>query len=145
MKEKDINIKIEDYTLNCRATAIILNNDKILFQKKVQDKYWALPGGKINVGETTAKTLARELKEELGLTNYKIENICLIAEHFFDIKNEYIYQKEEFKGIEQEKPIIFKLIDKLDLTNIPLKPDFLKKQLLNLENKEIQFTFYREQ
>lgn len=34
MKEKDINIKIEDYTLNCRATAIILNNDKILFQKK---------------------------------------------------------------------------------------------------------------
>ena len=32
MKEKDINVKIYDYILNCRAVAIIIKNNKILFQ-----------------------------------------------------------------------------------------------------------------
>lgn len=34
MKSRDINIRIEDYILNCRAVAIIVNNDRILFQKE---------------------------------------------------------------------------------------------------------------
>lgn len=57
MKNKDINIRIEDYILNCRAVAIIVNNNSILFQKRKQDEFWALPGGKIRVGETTKKLL----------------------------------------------------------------------------------------
>lgn len=46
MKSRDINIRIEDYILNCRAVAIIVNNDRILFQKRKQDEFWALLGRK---------------------------------------------------------------------------------------------------
>ena len=34
MKEKDINIKIQDVLLNIRAVAIIVRKEKILFQKR---------------------------------------------------------------------------------------------------------------
>ena len=66
MKEKDINVKIYDYILNCRAVAIIIKNNKILFQKRKQDKFWALPGGKIRIDETGEEAIKRELNEELG-------------------------------------------------------------------------------
>ena len=57
LKEKDINVKIQDVLLNVRAVAIIVHDNKVLFQKRKQDEFWALPGGKIRVGETTKKLL----------------------------------------------------------------------------------------
>ena len=161
MKNKDINIKIDDYTLNCRSVAIIINNNQILFQKKEKDKYWALPGGKISLGETTVTALERELKEELGLTNYKVESPILIAEHFFNFNQEkvhqyifghlvlldtkeYIFNTNEFKGIEKDKDIIFKWINMNDLTNTKIKPDFLITELINIDKKEIKFISYKE-
>lgn len=163
MKDRDINIKIADYILNCRAVAIIENEGKILFQKRENDKFWALPGGKVEVGEPTKETVKRELSEELGIKNFEIDNVNTVAEHFFEFNGEKFHQyifghkvkvdlsewifanKYEFKGIEENKKIIFKWIDidKLDLT--PLKPDFLKEQLKNINKKVVQFISYKEE
>ena len=53
------------------ATAIILySEDKVLLIKRDTlpfKGYWALPGGRMEVGETVEQTCVREVKEETGL------------------------------------------------------------------------------
>jgi len=161
MNKRDINIKIDNYLLNCRAMAIIKNEDRILFQKREKDKYWALPGGKISVGESISDTIDRELKEELGISNFRIKEVCIIAEHFFEFnnekchqyifgqkvsvdKNEWIFENDEFKGIEDDKNLIFKWIKLSDLELVPIKPDFLGNSLRNLDKDKLQFISYTE-
>jgi 8-oxo-dGTP diphosphatase len=53
------------------ATAIIIfSPDKILLIKRATvpfKGYWALPGGRVDPGETVEQTIVREVKEETGL------------------------------------------------------------------------------
>ena len=45
-----------------------VNEDKkILFQKREDSPKWAIPGGKVDLGETPEQSLAREMKEELNV------------------------------------------------------------------------------
>lgn len=47
---------------------VIVNEDKkILFQKREDHPYWAIPCGKLDLGETPEEALAREMKEELNI------------------------------------------------------------------------------
>ncbi len=162
MKNRDINIRIEDYILNCRAVAIIVNNNRILFQKRKQDEFWALPGGKIRVGETTKETIMRELKEELGLKEFKVSGVATVSEYFFEFgkdkyhqfifghkvqvnNNEWILKSNEFDGIEEHENLVFKWFELEELGTAPIKPDFLKEQLENINKKELQFITYKEE
>ncbi|MBI5734138.1 MAG: NUDIX hydrolase [Candidatus Kerfeldbacteria bacterium] len=54
--------------------ALIRRGDGVLFVKDPKD-VWELPGGRIIKGETPARALTRELKEELCFDNVKIGNI----------------------------------------------------------------------
>lgn len=57
--------------------ALILNENKFLAMYKIVDgnKWWDLPGGRMEFGEKAEETLAREIKEELDV---EIEPIKLI-------------------------------------------------------------------
>ena len=162
MKSRDINIRIEDYILNCRAVAIIVNNDRILFQKRKQDEFWALPGGKIRVGETTKETIMRELKEELGLKNFEAGDVATVSEYFFEfgkdkyhqfifghkvsvLDSEWIFKNETFTGIEEQENLLFKWFELNELDTVLIKPNFLKEQLENLSSKEVHFITYKEE
>ena len=163
MKDRDINIKIQDTLLNIRAVAIIVHDNKILFQKRKNDEFLALPGGKVRVGEKSIDTINRELREELEIHNFEIKNCNSISEYFFTFKNtsthQYIFsyivevddkewiieEKGIFNGKELDKDLIFNWfsIDSLDCVSI--KPDFLKKQIENIKNGELIFTSYSEE
>lgn len=161
MKEKDINVKIGDYILNCRAVAIIAKNNKILFQKRKQDKFWALPGGKIKVSDTGEETIKRELKEELGIDNCNIKRVHSVSEYFFNFdsekyhqyifsyvveidKNNVLLEFEEFEGIEKKENLVFKWFDIDTVNEVPIKPDFLKEDLLKLYDERMIFNTYIE-
>ncbi|MBP5684605.1 MAG: NUDIX domain-containing protein [Bacilli bacterium] len=50
------------------ATAIIYSKDKgILFEKRVDDGIWCLPGGALELKESFIEGLTREVKEETNL------------------------------------------------------------------------------
>lgn len=153
-KNNDINIKINEVNFCCRSCAIITNDDKILFQKRKNDKFWALPGGKIEILETTKDTIARELKEELDIKDIVIGNVISITENFFEIDgikvHQYIFthkveskdinynnKKGIFKG-KEDKDILFTWIKKENIAKTPIKPDYLINQILN-NNKDIEF------
>ncbi len=77
------------------ATAVIeFPEDKILLVKRgtvVFKGYWALPGGRVDAGETVEQTVLREVKEETGLD---VEIIGRIGDyHEFGVKDgiEYDY------------------------------------------------------
>ena len=64
------------------ATAIIpFPPDKILLIKRATvpfKGYWALPGGRLDPGETVEQTVVREAKEETGLD---IAVVCKVGEY----------------------------------------------------------------
>jgi 8-oxo-dGTP diphosphatase len=90
-EEKSLSKKFSDKT----ATAIIMfPTTKILLIKRgtiVFRGFWALPGGKIDVGETVEEAVVREVKEEIGL---KVKILRKIGEyHEIGVSNgiEYDY------------------------------------------------------
>lgn len=50
-----------------RISAIIIQNNRILFVAEDKEKLFREPGGRPNGNETHEETLKREIKEELGL------------------------------------------------------------------------------
>ena len=67
--------------IDIRIAACILKDNKILMvrHKKGDEKYWLLPGGRIEYGETMIETLKRELVEETGL-EISVGNLMFMSE-----------------------------------------------------------------
>lgn len=108
MTEKsDLTLNVDDYKLNVRATAAIIHNGKILLHHNVNEKHYVLIGGRVKIGEDSATTVKREVKEEIGKEIEVTECVGTI-ENFFTMDgkkfHEYMFiQKAEFKNDDDKK------------------------------------------
>lgn len=62
------------------SRAIIVENGKVLLQKREDFRIWEFPGGMVDPGETYAEAAIREAKEETGLTVKIVRHIADISQ-----------------------------------------------------------------
>ena len=111
----DLPLNVEDYILNVRACVMIVHNSKILTHKNVNKDHYSLPGGRVEIGENSEKTVKREIEEELG-KEIQIEGYIATVENFFELDGKKYHeilfiQKGEFVE-EEDKKIDYTLHNK---------------------------------
>ena len=100
-------------TFKSAVHIILINEDKILLQKRRGSKLWpgyyALPAGHIEQGENQYDALVREAKEELDIeidTNNIINSYVVLRRNFFKIDGkvlesyiDYYFEIKKYNGI----------------------------------------------
>ena len=114
----DIKILGNDLKFKYRVSAIFIRDNKLLVNKYDENSY-CLPGGYVEIGETSMEAMLRELKEELNL-DFDIINFAGVMENFFTnlkgqkthgldfyyyvkLKNDNDFQLIEYNRIEIDK------------------------------------------
>jgi len=70
---------------------IVKDTGKKILPSGQEGQEWELPGGRIDFGEMPRETLRREIKEELGISDFEIGNI-INSSTFTSNKEEASYQ-----------------------------------------------------
>lgn len=130
----DIKILGDQFKFKYRVSAIFIRDNKLLVNKYDEDSY-CLPGGYVEIGETSENAMLRELKEELNL-NFEIVNFAGITENFFinlkgqkthgldfyyyvKLKDDRDYQFIDYKRIEYDKgKIVNHDLSWIDISNL---------------------------
>ena len=148
---ESIKIKTDNYNFKFRVSGIVINDNKLLLVDMDDSGFLCLPGGYVELGETTEQAVCREMEEELG---YKLEIVKYlgVAENFFVNKYDkvmheicFYYLLKPVKGekarcndyslIENDKghniKLNFKWININELNKYDVRPKFLKDAVNN--------------
>lgn len=150
---KSVALKEDNFNFKYRVAGIIKRDNKILFVEMDNNNFFCLPGGYVELGETSEEACLRELEEETT-KKFKIDNYCGVLENYFI--NKYhkkvheismYYQvslidemdMNDFSLVENDKghfiKLNFKWIDIKKLDNYNIEPKVLK----NILKDEINF------
>lgn len=132
-----------------RTVGVALDNGRVLLHRSEADDFWALPGGRCELGETAAESLRREMVEELEAV-VEVERLLWVAENFFyhggcvhhelglywlmRMPEEWLaaHRAGPFLGYEGDSPMIFQWFDLSTLESVVLHPAFLRRALSDL-------------
>ncbi len=146
---ESIKMKTDNLNFKFRVSGIVFKDSKVLFVDMDDSGFLCLPGGYVELGETTEEACLRELNEEVG-KKFKIEKYCGVVENFFrnkfnkdihEISFYYVLTTDDelattdFIIMENDKGNVIKLnfkwIDLTEIENYDIRPGFLKTILKN--------------
>jgi ADP-ribose pyrophosphatase YjhB (NUDIX family) len=78
-----ITFESGDRRFNLRAVGVILDKDerRVLIHRAAHEDFWALPGGRVEMGESAAEAFVREMREELGV-EVEVGRLLWVVEGF---------------------------------------------------------------
>ena len=125
-----------------RTAGVLLSGEWVLLHRRLGQSVWALPGGKVEFGESAARALVRELAEELSLAAV-CGQLLYVAENFFSLGGAQAHEiglyflasfapeslptpgGGAFAGAESTKHLEFCWFKRVCLAEVGLKPPFL--------------------
>lgn len=152
--DKDFNFSTDNFVCEVRATAVVVQNGRLLVQLNRENNEYILPGGHVKIGEDSIAALIRECKEELG-ADIEVKKLLWSEERF---KNEGVqlhhisfYYLVEPHG-ESIIPQTDEFVPSLDCKNLAIGwlsfdelkenliiPSFIKSEIYNLDNSHRHF------
>ena len=146
---KDISVLIDEIKFNYRVAAVIRDNDRILLHKSKEDVFYAIPGGRIEIGEDSKTALKREFLEEIN-AKINIKEMIGVVENFFEYNNKkyheimFLYEArfvnfelcklDTINGIENDGKLKFVWKNLTDINELDIRPISVKKILLDSES-----------
>lgn len=67
---------------------VIVRDGRVLLFNVVGWDWWALPGGRVEMGETSPQALAREMREEIG-ADVQVGRLLWVVENFFNWERDF--------------------------------------------------------
>ena len=142
--EKDWLFRTDEYICDLRTVGVLVRDGKLLVQRDRNGGEYALPGGHVKIGETTADGLVREYKEETG-ADIKVGKLLWTEECFW-----------EWNGTQVHNIAFYYLIELAEISDIPDTGEFVSHKdncnvvlgwmpIEKLEDVTIYPDFVREQ
>lgn len=145
---------VEDTRFNYRVAGIAIHNGRVLLNRFERHDHWFLPGGRVEMGETSREALQREMQEELA-EKVQVGRLLWIAESFFPgFEKTYhelaLYYVMDFSpeaavprateplfATEGDGRVLFQWWPLTQLEQVTLYPSFLVEGLRNLPEQTI--------
>jgi 8-oxo-dGTP pyrophosphatase MutT (NUDIX family) len=142
-----ISFKAGTHRFHLRAAALIVREGRVLLHRSERDDFWALPGGRVEPGETAQEAVVRELREELDV-DVTATRLVWLVENFFAYRNEPhheigLYFAAEpspgsvlatspgpYNGVEGDARLIFEWFDAAAISALDVRPVFVKRALV---------------
>ena len=140
-----LTFRSDDGVLNYRVAAVLTRPTSVLIHRAPDDDFWALPGGRVEFGETSRDALVREFREEIGV-RVEVVRLLWLVENFFGAPGEPYHEISlyysvqaldplpavpEFPGLKEDRdpPLVFRWQSLETLAEIRLYPTFLASGL----------------
>jgi len=78
-----ISLETSAGSFNVRAVGVAIHDEQVLLHRAVHDAWWALPGGRVELHETSADALVREMREEMGV-EVELRRLLWVMERFYE-------------------------------------------------------------
>lgn len=131
------------------ARGLLVRGDEAILCRVKDAKWFFLPGGHIEDGESARTALLRELHEEIGAGDYKVTSFIGVCENIFSLEEDVSQHEvnivfkvevpQETQIDTKENHIEFVNVPLGDLVNYKILPATLKEGILEWTKEEVPF------
>ncbi len=142
-----IRIDAPPRRFNFRIAGLGFRDGHVLVHRAIHENFWSFPGGRAEIGETSAETLKREMVEELGVE-------VTVGRMLWTVENFFRYEERDYHEIGfyylMEIPKVFpfhpsEVVHRLKDGNSDLEFRWVKATKAALINLDIPPYFIAEQ